>query len=1007
MGSRGDTGAALARLRKMRSGFNANQLKEASERWTRCRESWRDEREHATCARALEVFASRASEGVRAKGAPSRGGPVRAEVAAVLRAAQTTDAIAAIVASPSPAAARVACRSLDTLLGIVSAASAMRPSAPLIAALATRVAHDPAIPDAATALAAASSLRRLAASPATLDDQAVAEALRAANAVPALAARLVLFATPESARHALPVEAVAPAAVAAAALASRRDLWDFLDGAGGETETETSASRPGTAAAALAEALAAVAARAARERRFDFAGAALDAAAALASRREAFCLALCRPEASLARAIAACVEESGFREADAAPAGATTAAAAAFRALAAAARHLPAPGDCADWKRAADALTRGVAAHAECARDASDSTDAAAASRRAAAAAATVAVAALLNPRRRVYGAPTSPSPPWRGALLGAGVVAALRESVEAWADAGAANRGLSAVARSIDAFGLRSHVGTRDTCEWTRSGGPTHAWRAVERLAVPGESPAVRAEDAEALTSSALAAVALVAPPSTRREEAVVSILAARRSDSTEDNEMKAAPPSLVACAGAGAWDAAAEAAAAAAGRALCAFLECEATRAAAARALDETRDLLGGDEWTRCVGRHLSLGVGATPAKAYLAAALARLPSGRAALGEAGAAARVAATLADVASAARTAAERRRRAEVFGEAGAEDDAEDDAGADSAERRFGTRSGFADEREGFGHGHDDAEEENRRLAPFRWRAGDAALVAASTRALVELVAPPTRRGADAGEKDAVDGTRARRGDAIASSRRETIASLPPALAATLAALASEEGAASLGDDETAEEIRCWSLLACACVGADARKGGVGGAARVAAALFQALPESFPESHSEAGSGSLSAADEAAARAASAVAPPDVCFILADGTRQPAHAALLAARCPALARAPPAAAPGEHAPSASSPSVTPIKLGAGVTRRALRAVLRWAYSGALDSDVFDGFFDDDGSARPSGPGPGPTREGPPSRSSRPSAARTSSRIARGSSARNRARASVV
>jgi hypothetical protein len=165
MGSRGDTGAALARLRQMRSGFNANQLKEASERWTRCRESWRDEREHATCSRALEVLASRASEGVRAKGAPSRGGPVRAEVAAVLRAAQTTDAIAAIVASPSAAAARVACRSLDTLLGIVSAASATRPSAPLIAALATRVARDPAIADAATALAAASSLRRLAASP--------------------------------------------------------------------------------------------------------------------------------------------------------------------------------------------------------------------------------------------------------------------------------------------------------------------------------------------------------------------------------------------------------------------------------------------------------------------------------------------------------------------------------------------------------------------------------------------------------------------------------------------------------------------------------------------------------------------------------------------------------------------------------------------------------------------------------------------------------------------------
>ena len=950
MGSRGDTGAALARLRQMRSGFNANQLKEASERWTRCRESWRDEREHATCARALEVLASRAAEGVRAKGAPSRGGPVRAEVAAVLRAVQTTDAIAAIVASPSPAAARVACRSLDTLLSVVSAASATRPSAPLIAALATRVAHDPAIADAATALAAASSLRRLAGSPAALDDPAVADALRAARAAPALAARLVRFATPESARHALPVEAVAPAAVAAAALAPRRDLWDFLEGAGRETEAEpeTRASRPG--AAALAAALAAAAARAARERRFDVAGAALDTAAALASRRETFRLALCRPEAGLARATAACVEGVGFREADAAPAAATRAAAAAFRALAAAAPHLPAPGDCADWKRAVEALVRAVAAHAECARDASaSSTDAAAASRRAAAATATAAAAALVRPRRRIYGAPASPPPPWRGALLGAGVVAALRESAGAWADAGVANRGLSAVARSVDAFGVEgfeSRVGARDV------GGPTHAWRAAERLAVPGESPAMRAEDAEALTRSALATIALVAPPSTRREEAVVSILAARRSASAEGDERKAAPPPLVACAGAGARDAAAEAAAAAAGRALCAFLECDATRAAATRALDETRDLLGGHEWTRCVGRHLSLGVGVTPAKACLAAALARLPSGRAALGEAGAAARVAATLVDVASAARAAAERRRRAEGFGDAGAEDDAEDDAETDAemdaAECRFEARAGFADERKGFGFDVAEEEAEARRFAPFRWRAGDAALVAASLRALVELAAPRSRGSPDAGGKDAADAA-----DAIASSRRETIASLPPALAATLAALASEEGAAGLGDDDAANEIRCWSLLACACVGADACAGGAGGAARVAAALARALPESFSgsEAGSEAGPGSLSAADQAAARAASPVAPPDVCFVLADGARQPAHAALLAARCPALT---------ESCPSAPSSSVTAIKLGAGVTRRALRAVLRWAYSGALDADVFDsGVWDGD------------------------------------------------
>ena len=946
MGSRGDTGAALARLRQMRSGFNANQLKEASERWTRCRESWRDEREHATCSRALEVLALRASEGVRAKGAPSRGGPVRSEVAAVLRAAQTTDAIAAIVASPSPAAARVACRSLDTLLGIVSAASATRPSAPLVAALATRVARDHAIADADTALAAASSLRRLTAAPGTLNDPAVADAIRAARAAPALAARLVRFV---ERKNAIGVDAVAPAAVAAAALASRHDLWDFLeeppagDGNEGVFENENENAPPrGTSATAFAEALAAVAERAARERRFDVAGAALDTAAALASRREAFRLALCHPEAGLARATAACVEGVGFREVDAAPAAATATAASAFRALAAAARDLPAPGECADWKRTVEALVRAVAAHAECARARNEkASDPVAASRRAAATTATAAAAALVRPRRRVYGAPASPSPPWRAAMLGAGLVAALRESTSAWADAGVVNRGLSSVALPVDGVSLgalgvgNARVGFGLIGEWTR-GGPAHAWSAAERLAVPGEAPKIGAEDAEALTRSALATIALVAPPSTRREEVVSSILAARGpgpgpgpGDRNDEAKKNAAPPPLVAAAGAGARDAVAEAAAAAAGRALCAFLECDATRAAATRALDDTRDLLGGDEWTRCVGRHLSLGVGATPAKACLAAALARLPSGRAALGESGAATRVASTLVDVASGARAAASDLRSE---ADAGAEEDAADDA----ADGRFDARAGFADEREGFGFGLGKAEEEAARFAPFRWRAGDAALVAASLRALVELVAPPSHRaGDDGGKYDA------------AASRRDA-ASLPPALAATLAALASEEGAASFGfgDDETADEIRCWSLLACACVGADACEGGVGGAARVAAALASALPEPF--------SGVGSGVDEAAARAASPVASPNVCFVLADGTRQPAHAALLAARCPALARA------GQErrvTQNDGSTAMEMIKLGAGVTRRALRAVLLFAYSGALDLGEDE---DDDG-----------------------------------------------
>ena len=676
--------------------------------------------------------------------------------------------------------------------------------------------------------------------------------------------RLVRFAElgETAGRHALPFSAVAPAAVAAAALASRRDFWDFLEDAGVET---------GTTAAALAEALAAAAAPRARERRFDVAGAAMDAAAALASRREAFRLALCRPEARLARAIAACVEGVGFREADAQSPAVSAASAAAFHALAAAARDLPAPGDCADWRRVVEALVRAVAAHAECAR-ARDAADAAAASRRAAAAAATAAAAALLRPRRRVYGAPSPPPPPWRAALLGAGVAAALRESTSAWADAGVANRGLAAVANAFGDSGLGAVSGVGNGWvgfgsterEWTRAG-PAHAWRAAERLAVSGETPEMRAEDAEALARSALMTVALVAPPSTRREQVVSSILAA---SSGPIRHAENAPPPLVACAGAGARDAAAEAAAAAAGRALCAFLECAATRAAATRALDETRDLLGGDEWTRCVGRHLSLGVGATPAKACLAAALARTPSGRAALGESGAAARVAATLVELASAARAAAERRRRAGVCGEAGA--GAEDDAADDAADCSFSTRerAGFADERKRFGRGGDsnaeDAEEEASWFAPFRWRAGDAALVAASLRARSSSSSRRrfrfARRGTGreglfeaAGRSAEASGAArdpnvTRHKYPVSPSRRETAASLPPALAATLGALASEEGAASLGDDETADSIRCWSLLACSCVGADACEGGVGGAARVAAALLEALPEPNAES---------------------------------------------------------------------------------------------------------------------------------------------------------------
>ena len=356
----------------------------------------------------------------------------------------------------------------------------------------------------------------------------------------------------------------------------------------------------------------------------------------------------------------------------------------------------------------------------------------------------------------------------------------------------------------------------------------------------------------------------------------------------------------------------------------------------------------------------------------------------------------------------------------EVCG-AGAEDDAADDA-ADCSFSTRPPRAGFADERKRFSRGGDsnaeDAEKEASWFAPFRWRAGDAALVAASLRALVELVAPPVfdsrgygLYGRDGKDEPQAAGRLAEASGAardpnvtrrpVSPSRRETAASLPPALAATLGALASEEGAASLGDDETADEIRCWSLLACACVGADACEGGVGGAARVAAALHKALPEPNTESDSDSDYGSGSRRLP--------VAPPDVCFVLADGTRQPAHGALLAARCPSLlARAPPggeaaAESRGDFLRSAPAPA---IRLGAGVTQRALRATLRWAYSGALPfpadvSDVSDGL-----SFRDGGEKNGEARE-TRSRSSRPSAARTSSRTRRASGARNRARASAA
>jgi hypothetical protein len=79
--------------------------------------------------------------------------------------------------------------------------------------------------------------------------------------------------------------------------------------------------------------------------------------------------------------------------------------------------------------------------------------------------------------------------------------------------------------------------------------------------------------------------------------------------------------------------------------------------------------------------------------------------------------------------------------------------------------------------------------------------------------------------------------------------------------------------------------------------------------------------------------------DLAAVAAASPVSPADVCFRLADGATMPAHAAVIAARCPALLGRAGGAGDGDGG------GVRVVRLGAGVTAAALRVVMRWMYSG--------------------------------------------------------------
>ena len=230
----------------------------------------------------------------------------------------------------------------------------------------------------------------------------------------------------------------------------------------------------------------------------------------------------------------------------------------------------------------------------------------------------------------------------------------------------------------------------------------------------------------------------------------------------------------------------------------------------------------------------------------------------------------------------------------------------------------------------------------------------------------------------------------------VSPSRRETAASLPPALAATLGALASEEGAASLGDDETADSIRCWSLLACSCVGADACEGGVGGARASPPRSSRRSPNPTPNRRNSAPR-SRSRPRTCASSSRTARASRRTARSSPRGARPCSRARRRAARRP----------PKAAATSFRSAPAPTIRLGAGVTRRALRATLRWAYSGALPfpADVSDGLF----LSRDGGDGSG----GRGKRAKRAREARvqvrraTSSRTRRASGARNRARASAA
>ena len=165
-GSSGHDGRfARSSPRALRGAFNETQVKDASERWRHAVRRFLAHlpREHSTIARARAQRASRATEGVQAKGAPSRGGPVRAEVAAALRAPGSLESIATLVSSPNRDASRRACHALDALLHLLSSATSARPCASSPSPSPTAPPAPTPFSDAALAAASAASALNLAA----------------------------------------------------------------------------------------------------------------------------------------------------------------------------------------------------------------------------------------------------------------------------------------------------------------------------------------------------------------------------------------------------------------------------------------------------------------------------------------------------------------------------------------------------------------------------------------------------------------------------------------------------------------------------------------------------------------------------------------------------------------------------------------------------------------------------------------------------------------------------